>query len=193
MTLPIGTIVAYAGEIDTTAKGRLASQGWLVCDGEDYSIRDYVDLNEIIGNFYGTSKQAGKGKLPDLRGRFLRGVDHGVGQDPDAGSRKASGDGGNSGDKVGSVQDDAIQVHSHNDSGHAHKSYHMASQSQGLSNGEEYSGWSEHKNHKENEVGHAQLGGPTKFENQPDPRSGEETRPKNIYVNWIIKAKNVNG
>ena len=47
-------------------------------------------------------------KTPDLRGRFVRGVDSGAGQDPDAAKRTASALGGNTGDRVGSFQGGSI-------------------------------------------------------------------------------------
>lgn len=194
MTVPIGTILPYGGDLSSgSAVQRLEREGWLLCDGAAYFRADYSELADVIGTAFG-SPSSSQFNVPDLLGRFVRGVDNGTGRDPDAKFRAHSAPGGYEGDKVGSVQDDAMQVHSHNDSGHKHPSYHMASQHQdGRSDGKEYSGWDGWKNHEDNEVGHAQLGGPTKLEGHSDPRSGEETRPKNIYVNWIIKAKNVNG
>jgi microcystin-dependent protein len=50
--------------------------------------------------------------LPDLRGRFLRGWDHGAGVDPDAASRTDRGD-GTTGDYVGTREDDAFKSHHH--------------------------------------------------------------------------------
>ena len=74
----------------------LRSQGWLPCDGSAYSAQDYSELARVIGNSFGNLR------VPDLRGRFLRGTDQGTKRDPDAGSRRAE-NGGNSGDKVGSL------------------------------------------------------------------------------------------
>lgn len=104
MTVPIGTIMAYGGLVDSNAKGQLERQGWLVCDGENYLENDYPELENTIGVMYGTSRP-GMFHVPDLRGRFVRGVDHGTQRDPDASSRGASAPGGNTGDKVGSVQE----------------------------------------------------------------------------------------
>ena len=101
-----------------------------------------------------------------MRGRFVRGVDNGTGRDPDANSRGASAEGGNKGDKVGSVQEDAFKKHSHK---LPLNSDHQAKGGGGGRRGK----WQEELNLSSEEFG------------------GEETRPKNIYVNWIIKAKDM--
>ncbi len=160
--VPIGTITAYAGDTSGSATGALERQGWLVCNGEEYPIDNYSELNNIIGTYYGTASRAGYFKTPDLRGRFLRGVDYGQGRDPDAGDRTASATGGNTGDKVGSYQEDQFKSHSH--------SYTVFPSGRGdIADGRYW-----------------QQGSGT-----TGSTGGSETRPKNIYVNWIIKAKNV--
>lgn len=45
--------------------------GWLLCDGSYYSTSDYKELYNLIGTKFGSS--AGKFKVPDYRGYFLRG------------------------------------------------------------------------------------------------------------------------
>ncbi|NEO83329.1 MAG: tail fiber protein [Spirulina sp. SIO3F2] len=175
MTVPIGTILAYGGLVDGNAKGELAKQGWLVCDGEAMSRDDYTELYAVIGGSFGDGDNVKTFNLPDLRGRFLRGVDHGTGHDPDASSRGASAERGNTGDKVGSAQDDEFKAHHHPlpqvvaDTGGRYGQPVGSGSSLGLT-------W-------------------PGFNGTPTPNSqdvgGHETRPKNIYVNWIIKAKNV--
>lgn len=94
--VPTGTVVAFAGRPDRVPAG------WLLCDGRSLSREMYPGLFNAIGTAHG-----GDGtmfNLPDYRGRFLRGVDNGVGRDPDRASRAAANSGGNSGDSVGSVQ-----------------------------------------------------------------------------------------
>jgi hypothetical protein len=63
--LPLGTVIA-AGTAAELAK-------WLPCHGEELKIKQYEALYGILGTKFG-----GDGKttfcLPDLRGRFLRGV-----------------------------------------------------------------------------------------------------------------------
>lgn len=96
---PIGTIVAYAGGMDA---GWLEQQGWLYCDGRPLEKSAYANLFFVLGTNYGGSRTTFN--LPDLRGRFQRGVDLNSGRDPQVKSRPASGQGGLSGDNPGSVQ-----------------------------------------------------------------------------------------
>jgi microcystin-dependent protein len=113
MNVPIGTILAYAGDVDGNARGSLETQGWLVCDGAEYAESDYPDLENTIGTYYGTASKAGMFKVPDLQGFFLRGLDGGTGRDPDANSRTSLYYGGNEGNKVGSYQGDELKSHTH--------------------------------------------------------------------------------
>lgn len=98
---PAGTILPYAG---TTAPS-----GYLLCNGSAVSRTTYATLYGVIGSTFGSGDGSTTFNLPDLRGRFLRGLDSSAGNDPDAGSRTAMTTGGNTGDNVGSVQGDAFQ------------------------------------------------------------------------------------
>jgi hypothetical protein len=60
--VPIGTILPFAGN--------KVPDGWLFCDGVSYPVADYQDLASVLGATGATSTFA----VPDLRGRFLRGV-----------------------------------------------------------------------------------------------------------------------
>jgi len=82
-----------------------------VCDNTTLAIASYTKLNENLGGSWGTS--GGNLNIPDLRGKFPRGVDGGAANDPDRAGRIANATGGNTGDAVGSVQDDAMQGHWH--------------------------------------------------------------------------------
>jgi microcystin-dependent protein len=77
---------------------------------------NYVDLFAAIGTVWGTAN-ATSFTLPDLRGLMLRGKDANRGQDPDRNSRTASAAGSATGDSVGSFQDYAVQSHAHAFSG----------------------------------------------------------------------------
>ncbi|MDJ0534483.1 MAG: phage tail protein [Xenococcaceae cyanobacterium MO_207.B15] len=154
MTVPIGTIMAYAGDNSGESIGYLQEQGWLFCNGKPYSSTEYEHLFHIIGTYYGTAETPGNFLVPDLRGRFVRGVDHGAERDPDASKRTPSGPGGHVGDHVGSLQESKPGVV-----------------------------WNK---------GHIHSGGDygAVFPELPNDKFGE-SRPVNIYVNWIIKARDV--
>lgn len=96
---PAGTMSPYGGDVTAPPAG------WLVCDGSAVSRAQYPALFAMIGTAWGEGDGSTTFNLPDLRGRFLRGVDGGTGRDPDAATRTASAPGGNAGALVGSAQD----------------------------------------------------------------------------------------
>ncbi|HLX06285.1 MAG TPA: phage tail protein [Thermoanaerobaculia bacterium] len=163
--VPVGTVAMYAGALDAAAVGRLAEQGWLPCDGALLQIAHYEELHRAIGHSHGGEEA--KFRLPDLRGRFVRGVDAGTQRDPDAASRTASAAGGNSGDKVGSLQDDAFKKHSHKVP-HYPEGLHWA-----VDEANRY---------------HVAKYNP-KEETFTQDQGGSETRPLNLGLNFIIRYR----
>jgi microcystin-dependent protein len=134
---------------------------WLLCDGRSVSAQDYPQLSVALGGAFGADG-AGNFNLPDLRGMFLRGVDGGSGNDPDTLSRTAQASGGNSGDAVGSRQADQLVDHSH-----------------ALGPGAGY--------HGQGDYAVYQMG-PLQSANATGYTGGLETRPKNVYVHYLIYA-----
>lgn len=86
--------------------------GWLMCDGSSVLRADYLDLFNVIGTAFGAADGT-HFNLPDMRGKFPRGVAGASSLDPDKASRTAQATGGNTGNNVGSVQGNAAQSHSH--------------------------------------------------------------------------------
>lgn len=111
---PIGAVMPFAGP-----SGAIP-EGWLLCDGSEANRADFEELFLVLGVRHGHGDMSTTFNLPDYRGRSLRGVDLGAARDPDSASRGAMNPGGNVGDFVGSVQDEAIQSHRHDDGGHGH-------------------------------------------------------------------------
>ena len=190
--IPVGTILPYGGDVSAKdARDKLENDGWLACDGWSYSTNDYKNLYDAIGYAFG--KDGDKFRVPDLRGRFARGVDHGAKRDPDA-DKRTSENGGNKGDMVGSVQDGDFQKHKH---------VQRSLQRIGDSPECKFEAWDPNRekdakyradnglrdNNDEHSMIHIYTNDEPKevFENCPS--GGNETRPKNVYVNWIIKAR----
>ena len=73
--------------------------GFLECDGSTKNISDYPNLFNVIKATIG-GDGVNTFKVPDLRGAFARGWDHGRGLDPSASTRTNRGD-GTVGDHVG--------------------------------------------------------------------------------------------
>jgi microcystin-dependent protein len=68
--IPIGTIVPFGG-VNLPA-------GWLLCDGSEQRIADYLDLYNAIQFQFKDQSQVASGffGLPDFRGRFPLGADN---------------------------------------------------------------------------------------------------------------------
>ena len=171
--VPIGTIQIYAGSTDNgTDEGRLnraalLSQGYLICDGAEVSVKDYETLYGIIQNYYGKPSSNSLFRLPDLRGVFLRGTDYQRGLDPDKNNRSYGGYTGASGNQVGSMQGDQLKSHRHF-VGCLHRRSFM-----GSNDSDKPIKDCEGSDYYTRDTG------------------GNETRPVNLNVNYIIKASYV--
>jgi microcystin-dependent protein len=156
---PTGTIVAFAGDVVNIPFG------WMLCNGAAINRTTYSNLYNAIGTAWGIGDGSTTFNLPDLRGQFLRGVNLGSGNDPDALARTAV-NGGNSGDNVGSKQEDEFKSHNH--------SMQFNHWTSGVPNNyPTLSGYNSTVNNSViNGVSH---------------RGGSETRPKNANVHYIIK------
>lgn len=93
-----GTVMAYAGPLTPEIHQQLYQERWLVCDGSELPIDQYLALYQAIQNTYGgLSHQTFK--LPDFRGVFLRGLDLDKQLDPQR--------------VLGSYQEDTNKAHIH--------------------------------------------------------------------------------
>jgi microcystin-dependent protein len=157
---PPGTIVAFGG---TTAPA-----GWLLCHGQAVTrTGTYANLFTAISTRFGAANGSSF-NVPDFRGRFLRGVDGNGGRDPDRFTRTAMKPGGAIQDNVGSVQDDTFKAHAH--------TYDRMTTS--VTAGAADTGSGQY-------ILTAVTANPTATAtNSP---GGNETRPKNANVNYIIK------
>jgi len=165
--VPPGTITAFAGPAENVP------EGWLICDGQVYAQTTYPALFEAIGIAWGGSGAVFN--VPDLRGYFLRGVDDPAGSDegandPDAADRKDL-EGNTVGGVVGSYQEDAFQGHWHNILAGLTGGNYVSRSNGGTSSGGTFNAGRD----------------PISDGINGDPKTSSETRPKNAYVNYIIK------
>ena len=161
---PVGTVLSY---VSTTAPN-----GYLVCDVSAINRTTYAALFALIGTTYGNGNGSTTFNLPDYRGIFLRGWDNGAGNDADASSRTAYLNGTNTGNTIGSFQADTLKSHNHAmipDIAGTYFSFIVVGK--GGSYG--YVG-----NNANSQI---QNNGQTNYV------GGSETRPKNVYINYIIK------
>ncbi|KYC51949.1 MAG: Phage Tail Collar Domain protein [Candidatus Methanofastidiosum methylothiophilum] len=136
--------------------------GFLECNGQAVSRATYSNLFKVLGVTFGNGNGSTTFNVPDTRGFFLRGWNHGASVDPDAASRTNRGD-GTTGDNVGTKQADELKTHTHKVVTAAHSA----------SDG----------SHVEGTPSTAGIG----FQNT-NATGGNETRPKNIYMMFIIKT-----
>jgi microcystin-dependent protein len=150
-SMPSGSIIAFGG--------RNIPNGWLLCSGDTVSRIVYNRLFIAIDSVWGNGNGITTFHLPDLRGQFLRGVSASSNVDTDTLLRTAKYSGGNTGNKVGSFQNDEFKSHNHNFS------------ALGNSGNSLFSGYN----------------GGNSSNNTTSNTGGSETRPKNAYVYYIIK------
>jgi microcystin-dependent protein len=158
--VPTGSIMAYMGTN--------APAGWLLCDGTPVGRIQYARLYAVIGVANGSGDGMNTFNLPDLRGMFLRGLDGTAGIDPEKDTRTAAKPGGNAGNALGSLQQDQFKAHNH-----ANGSFFRLLRTTGTGT--------------VTSTG-STPGAPDVTDAAPlVSAGGGESRPKNIYVNYIIK------
>jgi microcystin-dependent protein len=161
----------------------------MLCDGSAVSRSTYANLFTAIGTGWGSGDGATTFNLPDLRGRFLRGVDPNAMNDPDANARTAINPGGNTGAKVGTLETDVFANHDHtlNDPGHSH-GVGAYDWDNGLVPGHWLGGSSQAPDMPNTTFWSQSLataGSPTGI--TIAAAGGSETRPKNAAVTYIVK------
>jgi len=166
---PYGIILPYAGRVRLADKDELAKCGWYLCDGK--SVLRTLAGFDVIGTLYGVGDSVTTFNVPDFRGRFLRAVDdptgtEPAGRDPDVEDRTGN-NGGAANGEIGSIQDDAFQ-------GHLHSLPDVKSNN--------------HEPHTPQPLGYesGHLGHGVQSTGPSDGRNSSETRPKNVYINYII-------
>lgn len=100
VALPAGLIISYAANLPPV--------GFLECNGAEINRTTYNKLFSAIGTAFGSGNGSTTFKVPDLRGEFIRGWNHGFTNDPDANLRANSGN-GTTGDNIGTKQSWAIE------------------------------------------------------------------------------------
>lgn len=153
------------GFVFPIVNGNTPPTGTLHCNGAWVSKTTYAALFSgyplSLGTIYGDS--GGNFRLPDYRGRFMRGWAAGSSRDPDRASRTSSPGGSPSGDNVGSYQADGFASHRHA----PQPGYSTFMSSSGNTHGRGGDSYGTFGN--------------TAY------TGGNETRPKNTYVMWVIK------
>ena len=171
--VPSGTVIAFAGATPPT--------GWWLCNGSTISRAAYPALFTAISVAHGSGDGSTTFHLPNYQGRFLRGVANGSANDPDRAARTHPVTSTVVGDVVGSVQSHQTDAHTH---------FSVANQAQ-INNTTVNTSFAIADNGLQGGGNYAyNLGSGTTVANTSPTNSsgGNETRPKNANVNYIIKA-----
>ena len=153
---------APAGSVQMFA-GSSAPAGWFLCDGTAISRTSYKNLFAAISTTYGVGDGSTTFNIPDFRGIFPRGAGSNGTLD------NANGDAFSG--TLGTYQNDKMQGHKH----------HITSFSTTYGAGSSV-------------VAGSYVGAMTEYVSTPDtdgtngtPRTGTETNPANLSINFIIK------
>ena len=176
--VPVGSVMAFMGNTPPS--------GWLLCNGSELLRTNFAALFAVIGTSSGAGDGSTSFRLPDLRGMFLRGVNGSTTAtwaDPEADSRINYFFGGASGNNVGSLQFDATRrpdnpFTTSSAGAHTHTFSMRADGGNDQSQPERGSGSSSGTTTTSSSGAHTHTvsgGGDT------------ETRPRNVYVHYIIK------
>lgn len=188
--VPVGSMIIFAGP-----KGNIPA-GWLACDGLPYLQSLYPKLYRAIGGSWGTTGSSFN--VPDMRGMFARGVDNGRTSDPDRATRGALYTGGNTGDKVGTYEAENYLSHLHGvtDPSHAHTASQVAHNHQFNTSRNAVDGnWATGGSNDLNGTATTDSRTPAITVNSAatgisiQNNGGSETRPENMSVWYIIRAR----
>lgn len=196
----VGTIVPYAGAITHHGKEMPGGEpdGWLLCDGREVPREgQYQTLRELLRHSGLTNKEK-QVFLPDLRGRFPRGLDDPDGQEGswpprglDNGGRYREIDRKRvelaDGNVVCSYQDDLTSSHGLEVDPQGGKHHHSINQSltaQDLGDEQRFTTGGGNFYQLPNEE---LIVSDAKSAHNHTLTGGEETRPTNVAVNWIIR------
>ena len=156
-----GSIIAYSAQT--------VPAGYLECDGSTLDTSQYADLFSVIAYTYGGSGTSFN--IPDLRGEFIRGWDNGRGID--------------SGRTFGGLQLDQFQGHKHS------KQIGTTVDSDDLGDGGA-GNWNSDNTQDKTFTASDNLNFITNQVTVTDgvngtPRTGSETRPRNVALKYIIR------
>ena len=159
--------------------------GYLECNGAAVSRTTYAALFAIIGTAYGTGNGSSTFNLPDLRGEFVRGFDHGRGVDSNR--------------SINDPQDSQFGRHNHNVSASSTSSVsdpgHQHSMSVGFFNSLSSGGALAFRDAgTSNRINNASTGISVSTStsisqsNRGGAENSSETRPRNVAMMYIIKV-----
>ncbi len=178
--IPIGSVIAYTGTISPAngfetygtrieKKDDVTNAIWLVCNGAELKVSSYEKLSNVIGNIYGgklnpATKKLSVFNLPNYCGMFLRGVDLNNSIDPNRNLSKEP-------------QNSTVGPHRHG--------YQYVDVSAHAKNG--YKKVDSYSQGRKDVIAKKIISKHTEQAN--DIGIGNETKPINMAVHYLIRAK----
>lgn len=190
---PIGSVIAYMGNSSTVAA--LEESGWFKCDGRQITLLGSLTGDEItaLSNTLG-----GATHLPNLMGVFLRGLDEnssGV-QDDDRSTRTVGEDHANgAGTGVRSKQNEGFRSHNHGGvtGGVGNHTHTGTADASGPGGDERASNADVSTKDVANDNGshshNITINGAGAHDHTISSQGGNETRPDNVAVYWLIRGR----
>lgn len=164
-SLPVGSIVAFPKSS--------VPPGFLEIDGSVQSVATYPDLAVYLGTAFNKGNEgAGNFRLPESRGEFLRGWDHGRGMDPGRG--------------CGTAQEDALQNIIAGLNANPSAAYQFLGE--GVTASGAFALTERISNSFADGAVTDRQGSSLTFDASRVARTSNETRPHNLAVMWCIKA-----
>lgn len=168
---PVGAVALFGGTLPPE------NRDWLLCDGRGFNTGDYPELFTAIGYIYGGDPEASVFKIPDYRGRFLRGAAHESPVDPDRTRRESVHPRKETEPEgIGTVQEYATKVPSGKDKGFIARFDHLPTSSK-----------STHGVTRPGNTGYGSSS--TVLQDTCTTGGDKESRPINIYLNCYIKSR----
>lgn len=176
---PVGAVLAFPGTVLPT--------GFLWCRGAAISRVIYGALFAVFGVTHGQGDGSTTFLLPDYRGRFLRGVDETAARDPDRTTRLASATGGATGNAPGSTQAQQLLGHGHGATITGGEHGHPVNAAQSSQGQYANPGVGGQPFLLGNGNAATASGGAHSHTVAVANSTGTETRPVNIYTNFIVR------
>lgn len=163
--MPVGAVIPYGGADDVYPD----FPAYIRCNGAPIDIAEVFELSKAIGNTFtpNPSPNPKSFQVPDLRGKFIRGVDLAGVNDPDAGSRETAPGGASLG--LGTWQ-------------------HYATSFTNMEPGIWFSHFSKWYHKSDSVKGNVNLANDSNVKTQQWYADAKETRPINVAVNFYISS-----
>jgi len=197
-TLPVGTLMPFAGALNQARRDSLEQQGWCPAEGQTIprppnDSAPYWKIHGAIGSLWGTNLSGNAFKLPDLRGQFVRGVE----LRNECNDRTSQVDKSEASCRAGSTQNHATSAPNkpfviNGTHSHEYEDIYMSEYERLKPDGVEHLLIPDDEGHDAS-IEYEAVGwyvkrttSPEELNNHSIEGGDTETRPRNVAVNWLV-------